>query len=152
MPAPVHYYTEELRRRGEERRRLTRQLSELVGKVADAISDSVPVGTEVVVDGLVYGVIERRSNIDSEKFLAVSGTDYPAWSVLTNRKPGSSFCLHGDLRAWVQVADRQCFLHFANHLPEIVRKFEVEEEKIIAALRSAFERLRQVAEREVDSK
>lgn len=140
-------YTEELRRRGEERRRLTTQLAELVGKVADTIADTTPVGTAVRVGGKTYEVVQQRSHLGGKTFLAVAlehhgGREH---KVITNREPGSEFYLHGDFHAKVGVADRDNFLFFANHLPEIVRGFEAEEEKAIAALRSAFERLREVA-------
>jgi hypothetical protein len=41
---------------------------------------------------------------------------------------------------------REEFLHFANHLPEIVRAFEAKEDAVINSLRSAFEKLRKLAE------
>ena len=44
-------YTENLIQKGNERKRLTKQLAQLVEKVADQIADSVPEGTIVTVDG-----------------------------------------------------------------------------------------------------
>lgn len=138
----VERYTEELLKKGEERRRLTKQLAELVGAVADKIANTVPLGTTVTVAGKTYEIIKRTSNLASVRYLAVA-EGFEDYEVITaDAEPGDSFYLHNDFRCRIHVADRNEYLFFANHLPEIIASFEAEEEKIITALRQAFDRLR----------
>lgn len=143
-------YTERLLRKGEERQRLTRQLADLVGAVAEEIAGSVPVGTEVDVPGVgILAVIERESNISAECFLALRVYDeagVPRWVVFERGEPSSTYYLHRDFRCPITRASREQYLAFANHLLEIVTAFEAAEDKAIDALRAAFERLRRIAE------
>jgi hypothetical protein len=156
-------YTKELREKGQERTRLTRQLQDMLLKVAENIAESVPVGTEVEVDGVNYRVHRYNSNIGSFRTVVVVDPNServdddfrtgPEWEnipltfrAIDNEEPGSEYYLHRDFHSVVVVAERDEFLHFANNLPEIVRAFEAKEDAVIAELRSAFEKLRKLAE------
>lgn len=143
-------YTKELLKKGEERKRLTEQLQEMLLKVAEDIANSVPLGTEVEVDGVIYRTHCYNSNIGSFRTVVVvdqeSCEDFPVFRAIDNEPPGSEYYLHRDYGRIVHVAAREEFLHFANHLPEIVRAFEAKEDAVIAELRSAFEKLRKLAE------
>lgn len=143
-------YTKELLKKGEERKRLTKQLQELLLNVAGKIADSVPLGTEVEVAGVRYRTHRYSSNIGSFRTVVVvdqeSCEDFPVFRAIDNEPPGSEYYLHRDYGRIVHVAAREEFLHFANHLPEIIRAFEVKEDQIIDQLREAFERLRKLAE------
>ena len=158
-------YTKILREKGAERVRLTKQLQDMLFSVAEDIANSVPLGTEVEVDGVCYRTHRYNSNIGSFRTVVVvdpnservdddfrSGSG-PEWEnipltfrAIDNAAPGSEYYLHGDFGRVVRVATRDEFLHFANHLPEIVRAFEAKEDAIIEELREAFERLRKLAE------
>lgn len=147
-----------------ERQRLTGQLAAVVGNVADAISSNLPVDTEATVDGCTLAVREYHSNVGSATFLHAkhppvfrsSPVDDEALEVrlggiiTAGREPGTSFYLHRDVHAEVDVADRDLYLWFANHLPAIIQAFEGAQDAIIAALRQAFETLRKVAEAQSD--
>ena len=143
-------YTKILREKGAERVRLTKQLQDMLLQVAEEIAESVPLGTEVEVDGVIYRTHRYNSNIGSFRTVVVvdqeSCEDFPVFRAIDNEEPGSEYYLHRDFGRVVRVATRDEFLHFANHLPEIVRAFEAKEEEIIKELRSAFERLRKLAE------
>ena len=155
-------YTKELLKKGEERKRLTEQLQELLLNVAGKIADSVPLGTEVEVAGVRYRTHRYSSNIGSFRTVVVVDPNServdddfrsgPEWEniplkfrAIDNEPPGSEYYLHGDFGRVVRVATRDEFLHFANHLPEIIRAFEAKEDAVIAELRSAFEKLRKLA-------
>jgi len=142
-------YTKELLKKGEERKRLTEQLQELLLNVAGKIADSVPLGTEVEVAGVRYRTHRYSSNIGSFRTVVVvdpgSVEDFPLYRAIDTAAPGSEYYLHRDFGRVVRVATRDEFLHFANHLPEIVRTFEAKEDAVIAELRSAFEKLRKLA-------
>ena len=143
-------YTKELLKKGEERKRLTKQLQELLLNVAGKIADSVPLGTEVEVAGVRYRTHRYNSNIGSFRTVVVvnpgSVEDFPLYRAIDNAAPGSEYHLHRDFNCVVRVATRDEHLHFANHLPEIIRAFEAKEDQIIDQLREAFERLRKLAE------
>ena len=156
-------YTKELREKGQERIRLTKQLQEMLLKVAEEIAESVLSGTEVEVGGVNYRVHRYNSNIGSFRTVVVvdpqservdddfrSGPEWEniplTFRAIDNEPPGSEYYLHRDFGRVVRVATRDEFLHFANHLPEIVRAFEAKEDTIIEELRDAFERLRKLAE------
>jgi len=143
-------YTQKLLEKGEERRRLTEQLQELASRVAEEIATSVPEGTEVEVNGRNYRAKTLRSNIGSYTTLvAVNKQGWDEGLITDRREPGQQGYLHGDFYACYTVAGKEVFLHFVNNLPEIVRAFEAEEDRIIAALREAFEKLRTLAEKEI---
>ena len=143
-------YTKELLKKGAERVRLTKQLQEMLLQVAEDIATSVPLGTEVEVAGVRYRTHRYNSNIGSFCTVVIvdpgSVKDFPLYRAIDNEPPGSEYYLHRDYGRIVHVATRKEFLHFANHLPEIIRAFEVKEEEIIKELRSAFERLQKLAE------
>ena len=110
----------------------------------------MPSGTEVEVAGVRYRTHCYNSNIGSFRTVVIvdpgSVEDFPLYRAIDNEPPGSEYYLHRDYGRIVHVAAREEFLHFANHLPEIIRAFEAKEEEIIKELRSAFERLRKLAE------
>ena len=143
-------YTKILREKGAERVRLTKQLQDILLQVAEDIANSVPLGTEVVVDGVVYRTHRYQSNIGTFSTIVVvdpgSVEDFPLYRAIDNEPPGSEYYLHRDFGRVVRVATRDEFLHFANHLPEIIRAFEAKEDAVIDSLRSAFEKLRKLAE------
>lgn len=154
-------YTKELLKKGEERKRLTKQLQDMLLQVAEEIAESVPLGTEVEVAGVRYRTHRYSSNIGSFRTVVVVDPNServdddfrPEWEnipltfrAIDTAAPGSEYYLHGDFGRVVRVATRDEFLHFANHLPEIVRAFEAKEDQIIDQLREAFERLRKLAE------
>ena len=156
-------YTKELLKKGEERKRLTKQLQDMLLQVAEDIAASVPLGTEVVVDGVCYRTHQYNSNIGSFRTVVVvdpqservdddfrSGPEWEniplTFRAIDNEPPGSEYYLHRDFNCVVRVATRDEHLHFANHLPEIVRAFEAKEEAVIDSLRSAFEKLRKLAD------
>ncbi len=138
-------YTKELLKKGEERKRLTEQLQELLLNVAGKIADSVPLGTEVEVGGVCYRTHRYQSNLGSFRTVVIVDPETLCFRAIDDRSPGSEYYLHGDFGRVVRVATRDEFLHFANHLPEIIRAFEVKEDAVIAELRSAFEKLRKLA-------
>lgn len=135
-------YTERLLALGKERKQLTSQLAALVASVANEIAYTVPVGTSVASG---YAVVEIKSNLDSERFLAVEQDDEGYVVFDDHVEPGDSFYLHGDLGARVQVATRTEFLRLANKLPEVIAAFEADETATVAVLREAFERLKAMA-------
>jgi len=143
-------YTKELKKKGAERVRLTKQLQDMLLQVAEDIAASVPLNTEVKVDGVCYRTHRYQSNLGSFRTVVVvdqeSCEDFPVFRAIDNEEPGSEYYLHRDFYCVVRVATRDEFLHFANHLPEIVRAFEAKEDQIIDQLRKAFERLRKLAE------
>lgn len=144
-------YTDGLIKKGEERKRLTKQLAKLVATVADQIAESVPEGTVVEVDGKELKVRTICSNLDCWGVLTVEDpSEYNdwdgSWRVFNDPNPGASYYLHRDFNTPVENASRSEFLWFANNLPEIVAAFEAAEDKVIEALREGFERLRKLAE------
>ncbi len=143
-------YAKELKKKGAERVRLTKQLQDMLLSVAEDIANSVPLGTEVEVAGVRYRTHRYSSNIGSFRTVVVvdqeSCEDFPVFRAIDNEPPGSEYYLHRDYGRIVHVAAREEFLHFANHLPEIIRAFEAKEDQIIDQLREAFERLRKLAE------
>lgn len=140
--------TKTLREKSTERARLTRQLQDTLLSVAETIAELVPLGTEVVVDGVVYRTHRYQSNIGTFSTVVVvdpgSTEDFPLYRAIDTAPPGSEYYLHRDFYRAVRVATREEHIHFANHLPEIVRAFEAKEERIIEELRSAFEKLRKL--------
>ena len=144
-------HTEELLKKGEERKRMTEQLQEALTSVAVQIATSIPIGTRVEVAGRIYETFKRTSNLDYDIYLGIyemterGEAEYPV-AFDSYVSPGKSYYLHRDFNAQVTVADRDSWLHFANHLPEVLAAFEANEQDAIDALRSAFERLRTIAE------
>ena len=144
-------YTKDLLAKGETRKRYTAQLAALVDRVANQISDYVPAGTEVVVSGITYKVVTLRSNLDRQDLLAAVGYNdgYTRERLIFGKGAGEAnetLYLHGDFGAPYARATREYYLHMANNLPAIIRAFEVEEDKVIDALRKGFEALKAAAE------
>ena len=144
-------YTKDLLAKGEARKRLTEQLAELVDRVANELSDIVPVGAKVEVGGIRYMVVTLRSNLGRQDLLAVVEDfgGYHANASIFGKGVGEkdeTLYLHGDFGAPYSRATREQYLHMANNLSAIIRAFEVEETKIIAELRKGFEMLKALAE------
>lgn len=141
----VTQYTKNLIAKGEERRRLTSQLAKLVSDVAEEIANTVPLKTTVEVAGKIYRTHRYTTNVGSWRTVVVVAGD-SIYALTDDAPPGDYFYLFHDFSCQVNVAERDDFLHFANHLPEIVIAFEAEEDRVIKALREAFEKLRKIAE------
>lgn len=143
-------YAKVLKKKGKERVRLTEQLQDLCFDAATEIAAVADLGTEVEVDGVAYRTHEYRSNIGSFRTVVVSYPEseyrHMCYRAIDNEEPGSEYYLRRDFNSVVVVADRDEFLHFANHLPEIIQAFSADQDKIIDALRSAFDKLRAMAE------
>lgn len=155
-------YTEKLLEKGEERKRLTKQLAVLVGTVANDIAQALPVGTEPKftlrgfsgpVEKVLYEkeahwhglrIVKVESNIGEKKFLALDGK----FVFVPDKEPGSSFCLDNDPRAKVRVASDEEYLRFANFIPEIASAFERKADELNKELREAFRRLKEIASTE----
>ncbi len=150
----------DLREYGEERVRLTKHLQKVLAEVAEAIASPLEEGASVQVGKYRIFVKEYQSNIGSYKTLTISDTesdteapeyDYmydgevfckPFGRAITDiALPGNSRYLHGDFHCVVTVASRQEFLFFANHLEEVIKSFQAEQEKIVDVLRRALMRL-----------
>jgi len=163
-------YTEKLLEKGEERKRLTKQLAVLVGAVAEDIAKSLPVGTRTYEDyeekgivqigpgtkrppNLFLQVVEINSNIGTAKFLA----HVPIWGkpipkvFVSDKEPGSHFFLDNDPRAKVYVASTEDYLRFANDLPQIAARFEKKADELSETLREAFDRLKEIASTEANT-
>lgn len=141
-------YLQELKRTGEQRRRLTKQLQELISDLLDEIAEQVPKGTAVPFeDGkLVCSVL--KSNVGSWRTITFDYEDYGYYTFNSRIDPGAQYYLHGDFRAGHRNAPRELWLKIANNLPEIIEAFNAENQKIIEALRESFAKLRQMAEAE----
>lgn len=143
-------YLKELEQAGKERTRLTEQLQELCYEVAKRIFNAVPVGTEVDVNGTLYRTHYYQSNVGGFGTVVIADPDgcydFPLLRAIDTASPSSEYYLHNDFGRTVRVASREEFLEFANFLPEIVRAFSADQDKIISALRSTFGRLRKLAE------
>lgn len=127
----------------EERKRLTNQLAELVGSVADEISDSLEIGTSVNIPELgTVSVVRVRANVGSAKFLSVLDRGI----ITAVNGPGESFYLYNDFNAEVNIANRQTYLAFANHLGEVIQSFEDVEDTALEELRKRFDKLKKLAQ------
>jgi hypothetical protein len=155
-------YTEKLMEKGEERKRLTKQLAVLVGAVANDIAQSLPEGArhllekdQIVTIGpgkvrpsiLNLKVIRIRSNIGETKFLANIPIleKEPPTVFVPDMEPGTRFFLDNDPRAKVYVASSEHYLKFANSIPEIVNGFEQTADQLSDTLRKAFDKLKDIA-------
>ncbi len=135
-------YMEELRQKGKERQRLTDQLVDIISHEANELAYTVPVGTGCTVNDERYEIIEIRSNVGYEWFLAVEDEEGYWQTFAQDTTIGSGYYLHGDFGAYVAVADRDAWLKLANDLPDVIKAFGAEEQKVIARLRAAFDRLK----------
>ncbi len=136
--------------KGEERKRLTAQLIQVAGEVAEEIAAGLPrdTNTVVVIGGYGYCLQEYRSNLDTYTTIAVDSLhDGRSPGAITSKvsTPGGVIHLHGDIGAMVPVADREEYLHFCNNLLEIIEGFAANEEAAIKRLRLVFDRLRVIA-------
>ncbi len=145
----------DLREYGEERVRLTKHLQKVLAEVAEAIASPLEEGASVQVGKYRIFVKEYQSNIGSYKTLTISDTEEPGYSeaydiafygpfgraITDIALPGNSRYLYGDFHCVVTVASRQEFLFFANHLEEVIKSFQAEQEKIVDVLRKALMRL-----------
>lgn len=145
----VTKYMESLWQKGEERQRLTSQLVQLVGAVANKVAATVPTGTRVDVPGVgTLEAVEYRSNVGNAYRLVLvdESEGFPLQYAFETRNPGDSYFLHGDFGCRIRVAEAGHYLAFANHLPQILAAFEAAEDNAIKALRAAFDKLREVAD------
>jgi len=143
----VRYKLNELYRTGQERVRLTEQLQTIVSDVLDEIADSAEVGDEIALRGYRLRVADLESNIGSWRTVVLEDNEGYRTTVFNdNIQPGSNFYLHNDFQAEFLNASRGQWLFVANNLPRIIESFAVENEKVIDALRGAFEKLRSMAE------
>jgi hypothetical protein len=142
----VRYKLNELYRTGQERVRLTEQLQTIVSDVLDEIADSAEVGDEIALRGYRLRVADLESNIGSWRTVVLEDNEGYRTTVFNdNIQPGSNFYLHNDFQADFLNASRGQWLFVANNLPRIIESFAVENEKVIDALRGAFEKLRSMA-------
>ncbi len=158
-------YTEKLLEKGEERKRLTKQLAALVGAVAEDIAQSLPEGTKPSYEGkeddslfsgpwwagtLGLKVVRIRSNISEANFLGHYDmfNDEKLTVFVSDREPGTRFFLDNDPRGKVYVASAGDYLNFANSLPEIVAGFEKKADELSQTLRKAFDDLKELAKTE----
>lgn len=148
--AEMTHYTKSLLEKGKERKRLSKQLAQLVATVAEEITLILDEGAEAYVEGVGWlEVIRRESNLDTAYYLALR--DGHEYRVFNSKTPDSEYYLHGDLRCLIRSATRDEYLAFANHLPQIIQAFEAGEQDVIDALREAFGVLRAVVEAEPDT-
>jgi len=146
----------DLREYGEERVRLTKYLQKVLAEVAEAIASPLEDGSSVQVGKYRIFVKEYQSNIGSYKTLTISDTEAPEYDYTYDGEvfckpfgraitdialPGNSRYLYEDFHCVVTVASRQEFLFFANHLEEVIKSFQAEQEKIVDVLRKALMRL-----------
>lgn len=137
---------EDLLQSGQERTRLTEQLQTIVSDVLDEIADSAEVGDEIALRGYRLRVADLESNIGSWRTVVLEDNEGYRTTVFNdNIQPGSNFYLHNDFQADFLNASRGQWLFVANNLPRIIESFAVENEKVIDALRGAFEKLRAMA-------
>lgn len=143
-------YLDDILQKGEQRKRMTVQLQELCGGLADRVAGMLPQGAEIVVAGVRYKALEVRSNLDRASFIFALDQEEegpPRKRAITNRGPmGEVFYLHGDFNCPVRVASRDEFLRFVNNLPGILGQWTQVQEQSIKALREGFEKLKAVAE------
>jgi hypothetical protein len=163
-------YTEKLLEKGAERKRLTKQLAALVGNVANDIAQSLPEGTtpkrlsleEREKKGIPLPsqpwwdnlqVVRVESNLGETKFLALIHyhRKEPTVVFVPDKEPGSRFFLDNDPRAKVRVASAEEYLKFANDLPEIAAAFEMKADELNNDLRSAFDKLKEIASTDAGS-
>lgn len=136
---------EDLLRSGRERKRLTKQLMVIVAEALDEIAEQVEEGAEVTVGDVVYTRRTLSSNIGSWEAIVASFADGDC-VFNENIDPDDDFYLHNDFDRHLWNATRGLWLSTANNLPRIINSFAVENEKVIDALRGAFEKLRSMAE------
>ena len=149
MPEAYNYATR-LRKLGKERRRLTEQLQAFIVLVADEITKEVDAGTRVTVEGVGgLSVVEVSTNVDTRKVLKI-GTPEKSALLLGNTlnimcEPDTDFLVYDEPHARLHASTREEYLRVANHLPEVMQAFELDQEKIIETLREVFDFLTQIA-------
>jgi hypothetical protein len=144
-----------LRKKTEERDRLTRQLMFLVNSVASEIADMCQIGTTAEVKGIGLLKVELwTSNIESKKVLVFDnakteedardegGYELPGAAFGFDVEPATRFFFNGDMSAQGRAASRENYLSFALHVADVVEAFAVKQDVIISRLLSAFESLR----------
>lgn len=137
---------EGLVQKSTERKRLTTQLAQLVGSVADELSEIIEVGTSVQVDGVgEISIIRVKTNIDSENFLWMRTQNGSSGVVTVAIEPGKSRYWNNDFNAEVHAINKAGYLLFANNIGAIINAFEDAEDATIRSLRDGFEKLKKVA-------
>lgn len=101
-----------LERAGSESSRTTEKLFEAASKIAEKIEKVAPVG---VILPRGYKVVEIRSNVSSEDFLAVVDT----WDLsVIGYIDGIGRYLHGDFNCWIPAQERDIILQFAKDIAD----------------------------------
>ena len=144
-----------LRKKTEERDRLTRQLMFLVNGVASEIADMCEVGTTTKVKGVGLLKVELwMSNIESRKVLVFSNPKteenvrdegryaLPGAAFGFDVEPATRFFFNGDMSAQGRAASRENYMSFALHVADVVEAFAVKQNVIISRLLSDFDSLR----------
>lgn len=139
---------------GQERKRLTEQLQEIVSDVLDEIAEHLDEGDEAVLGNRLYEVVDLESNIGTwrtvilrDKSVEAFGYGFAAFHPTVS--PGGRFHLHGDINANFATVGREDWLFTANNLPQIIAAFQAETNTAIEALRASFERMKTLASAEV---
>jgi hypothetical protein len=139
-----NHYTKKLLESNKERKRLTRQLTTLVCVIAEQIAEHCEVGVSSECELGKFKVVQVESYLGSKKFFAIEvGTSF---HVITDKEPGTEFHLNNDPDAKVTVASKETFIDFANNALRIIKKFEVETDKVIDELKETIKRIVIIAE------
>lgn len=124
-----HYNTKVIQI-ADHKQRLTQKLIQDVAEVADEIAEMMPEGAQASVKDVgILEVISVTSSIGTAKFLSIQVENNESFIVehhiFVDENPGSSFYFHDDVDCEVTVADRNHYLSFANHIPEILEAFNL---------------------------
>lgn len=131
---------EELFERSGERERLIKDLQNLIYSIASEIVENLPERTTVDISGVGRLKIKRfKTNMGSETMLTING----AAILEGDFSPEKSFYLYNDYDCLVTVAGLSDYINIANHLPEIIQSFKVNQESIIDKVRGAIDNVTQ---------
>lgn len=145
MPSNATWYTKDLIERNEQRRRLTKQLAQLVNDVATIIAENAEPGKVVEIEGVgTYSVSPYITHLGEHNLLWVSDSKTSSARVFVSREPGSIIKMDGTALT-LQVASKDEYLNFANNLHAIINAFETDADTAISALHEGFAKLRQAA-------
>lgn len=147
-------YANRLSKLSGERHRLTKQLQGMISEVAETICNAVGELKSVEVPGVgTLSIVEIKTNMGWPWVLMIDGWDAgEPYGVVEGhvlnyvRQSDTDFYLYGDFHAQLHVATTDEYLAVANHLPEVIQAFEIDQENIIKKLQGAFERLRQMSQ------
>ncbi len=142
--------------KGKERVRLTRQLQQVLSRVAEDMANALDERVSIRIDDYKIFVREYESNIGTYKTIVFSSFDddnceWLLGAITDLTIPGEFVYLHNDFRCTVRVAPRNVFLYFANHLDKIVKEFELKQDTIIESLKGALAKLEDFANAKAES-